>query len=61
MLKPYWSYCDELLVEDGLVKKSDRVVVPKVLHKGVLDTVHSAHQGIEKCKLCARTCVFRCT
>ena len=59
-LKPYWPYHDELSVEDGLVMKSDRVVVPKVLQKGVLDTVPSAHQGIEKCKLRARTCVFWC-
>ena len=59
-LKPYWPYQDELSVEDGLVMKSDRVVVPKVLQKSVLETIHSAHQGIEKCKLRARTCVFWC-
>ena len=29
-LKPYWPYQDELSVEDGLVMKSDRVVLPKV-------------------------------
>ena len=46
-LKPYWSYWDELSVEDGLVMKSHRVVVPKVLQKGVLETIHSAHQGIK--------------
>ena len=46
MLKLYWPYWDELSVEDGLVMKSDRVVVPKVLQKGVLETVH--------------TCVFWC-
>ena len=40
--------------------KSERVVIPKVLQKGVLETIHSAHQGIEKCKLRARTCVFWC-
>ena len=59
-LKPYWPYRDELSVEDGLVMKSDRVVVPKSMQKGVLETIHSAHQGIEKCKLRARTCVFWC-
>ena len=58
VLKPYWPYRDELSVENGLVMKSDRVVIPKCLQPSILSTIHSAHQGIEKCKLRARTCVF---
>ncbi len=57
-LQPYWSYRDELSVEDGMILKGDRVVIPYSMQEYVLSKLHEGHQGIEKCKLRAKDCVF---
>ena len=56
-LRPYWNFRDELSIEDCLVPKGERLVIPKVLQPEILKHVHAAHQGIEKCLLRARMCV----
>ena len=57
-LRPYWSYRDELSVEDGFILKGERVLIPKSMQADVLQRVHAGHQGIEKCKLRAKSCVY---
>ena len=57
-LKPYWPFRDELAVEDGIVVKSHRIIIPTVLQKEILTKLHAAQQGIEKTKLRARTAVY---
>ena len=50
-LRPYWSCRDELAVEDGLIMKGDRLVIPLSLQAEVLSKLHEAHQGIENTRL----------
>lgn len=57
ILRPYWSFRDELSVENGLLLKGERVLIPTTMHKYILDKIHEGHQGIEKCRLRARECV----
>ncbi|CAB4010309.1 Retrovirus-related Pol poly, partial [Paramuricea clavata] len=57
-IRPYWSYRDEISGYDGLMFKGDRVIVPHVLKPEMLDRIHAAHLGIEKCKARARGLVF---
>lgn len=57
-IRPYWSYRDEISGYDGLMFKGDRVIVPHVLRPEMLDRIHAAHLGIEKCKARARGSVF---
>ena len=33
MLKPYWTYRDELSVLDGLVLKGTRIIIPKIVER----------------------------
>ena len=54
-LKPYWPFCSELAVEDGIAMKSHYIIIPTVLQKEILTKLHAAHQGTEKTKLRART------
>ena len=58
LTKPYWSYRDELTVEDGILMKGSRIIVPQTLQSQILAKLHAAHQGAEKTKLRARTSVF---
>lgn len=41
----YWSFKEELSVEDGLLFKSDSLVAPRPLRAEVLDEIHGAHMG----------------
>lgn len=57
-LRQYWSLKEELTVEDDIILKGDRVMIPESMKQYVLQTIHSGHQGIEKCRLRAQTCVY---
>ncbi|KAK7093532.1 hypothetical protein V1264_007265 [Littorina saxatilis] len=57
-LRQYWSLKDELTVEDDIVLKGDRVMIPESMKQYILQTIHSGHQGIEKCRMRAKTCVY---
>ena len=43
----YSDIRDELVIQDGLLFRGDRLVVPKALRNRMLQTLHSSHLGIE--------------
>ena len=45
-------------MENGLVTKGARLVIPSTLRSKVLEQIHKGHLGIEKCMLKARDSVF---
>ena len=53
-LHPYWNYQDELSMEDRILLKSYRILIPYTLQMEMLDFIHEGNQGIEKCLLCSR-------
>ena len=57
-LRKVWSCKDELSVEDGLVLKGERVPIPTTMRSYILQNIYAGHQGMEKCKLRAKTCVY---
>ena len=57
-LKPYFNVRDELVVQDGVIYKGDRCIVPKTLRKDILAKLHSAHMGIVSSLRRARDSVF---
>ena len=52
------AFCDELVADDGIVLKGNQIVMPASLHAEILAKLHEYHQGIEKTRLRARSCVF---
>lgn len=58
LAREYFSYREELSVEDGLLFKSDRIVVPRAMRGEVLDEIHGAHMGESKSLSYARDYVF---
>lgn len=56
--KVYWDYKSEMTVEDGLIFKGNKLVIPNTLRRMMLKKVHSSHQGIEKTRRLARDIIF---
>lgn len=57
-LKPYWSFRDELAIEDGVLFKGRQIVVPASMQRDILEQLHNGHQGVEKTRRLARDCVY---
>ena len=58
-LRSYWDDIrDELSVEDGLVTKGVRIILPTSMRPEILSGIHPGRQGSEKCKLRTRTCIY---
>jgi len=54
----YYNYRDEITVQDGVLFKGNRVIIPKALRHETVVRVHSSHQGAEACCRKARDVVF---
>ena len=50
-IQDYWTFCEELTIEDGLVLKGTRIVIPKSKCKKVLAMIHKGLLCLGKCKL----------
>ena len=57
-LHTFWNYREDLSIENGLIIKGARLLIPFTLRKKVLEQIHDGHLGIEKCMLKARDSVF---
>ena len=57
-MRKYWEYRDELSIENGLILKGERVVISETERGDIIERIHQVHQGVEKCQLRARLCVF---
>ena len=42
-VKPYYGFRDEIAIEDGIIVKQQRVVIPKSLQKEYLIELHRGH------------------
>ena len=57
-VQPYWNYRAELTVQDGLLLKNSRIVIPSCMRLEILDKIHAGHQGIVKCRERAKNSVW---
>uniref|UniRef100_A0A3P8RZR4 Gypsy retrotransposon integrase-like protein 1 n=1 Tax=Amphiprion percula TaxID=161767 RepID=A0A3P8RZR4_AMPPE len=48
-LQAYWQYHQDLSIADGLLMKSERLVIPIKMQEEMLNRVHDGHQGMTKC------------
>lgn len=53
----YFHIRDELSVQNGIIFRGERVIVPSALRWEVMQRIHSSHIGIEGCLRRARECV----
>jgi hypothetical protein len=57
-LRPFWAFRESLGLEDGVIFKGKRVLIPDTMRDDILSQLHAAHQGIEKTRLLARDTVY---
>ena len=57
-VRVFWSFRDELAVEDGIIFKGKQVLIPESLRADIFAQLHQSHQGIEKTQLLAREGVY---
>ena len=57
-LQPFWNGRDQLTLDNGLVLKGQRIVVPVDLRQKVLTDLHASYQGIVRTKRRARQTVY---
>ena len=57
-LQAYWTFREELTIEDGLVLKGIRIIIPKKKHNQILQMIHEGHLGLGKCKLWVKDTVY---
>ena len=54
----YFDYRDELTVQDGILLRAERVVIPLSMRRELLQKVHAGHMGINSCLRRARELIF---
>ena len=47
-LLDYWNFRDEISLEDGLLFKVHRLIIPESLRGKALQMIHEGHYGVEK-------------
>ena len=54
----YWNYRDELSIQDGLVLKGIRIIIPDQCREELLKQLHEGHFGTDQTKLRARDLIY---
>ncbi|CAB4005693.1 Transposon Ty3-I Gag-Pol poly [Paramuricea clavata] len=53
-VKPYYNIRDEIVYNNGLLLKGQRIIIPSSLRSTIKAIIHQGHTGIESCKNRAR-------
>ena len=57
-IQPFWTFHEELTIEDGKALKGTKIVIPSRKQDDILKLIHEWHLGITKCKLRAKEVVY---
>ena len=57
-LTPYYDVRDELGIQDGLIFRGERLVIPQGMRETVKADIHRSHTGVEGCLRRARESVY---
>jgi len=58
LVVPCYNFADELSVQDGMIFKGERMVIPKSLRSEMKQEIHRAHGGIQACLRRAREAIY---
>ena len=54
----FWPLREELSLEDGIILKGNKILVPPTLRMEMLELIHEGHQGVERCINKARESLY---
>ena len=57
-VRDFWNYREEISLHNGILFKTQRVIVPKAMRPEILSGIHSSHQGVASCLRKAKDIVF---
>ena len=57
-IKPYWRERGAITINQRVILKSMRILIPSAMRLEVLDKIHQGHQGITKCRERAKQAVW---
>ncbi|KAL1259036.1 hypothetical protein QQF64_009613 [Cirrhinus molitorella] len=57
-IRPFYAMRDELTVDDGLILRGQRYIIPHALQKHYLTQLHQGHPGLQSTKQRARETMF---
>ncbi|XP_041475701.1 uncharacterized protein K02A2.6-like [Lytechinus variegatus] len=58
VVREYYNYRDEITVQNGVLYKGMKVIVPSAMRALMLNRVHSSHLGVDACVRRARDVLF---
>ena len=61
VLHSFWTFRtfrEELTIEDGLILKGTRIIIPNNQCKAILKLIHEGHLDMNKCKLRAKETIY---
>ena len=58
VIQSYWTFREEQTIEDGIILKGTRIVIPAKKQEAVLKFIHEGHLGLNKCKLHVKETVY---
>ena len=57
-VQKYWTFHEELTIEDGLILKGTRIIIPDKKREEILKLIHRGHLGLNKCKMRAKETMY---
>ena len=57
-IQKYWTFREELMIEDGLILNGTRIVIPDEKREEILKQIHEGHLGLNKCQMQAKETVY---
>ena len=57
-IQAYWTFREELTIEDGIILKRTQKVMPHKKHEATLKLIHDGNLGLGKCKLRTKDTVY---
>ena len=57
-LCPYWTFREEISIEDGILLEGERIIIPAAVQPDILQQLHHGHLGLQKCLHRAQVSVY---